>query len=105
MDRALKQRLEARFADRLLRPVSQRCRKSLRQGIFGPCHIARLFRQKGNQLAIARPRNILRRDMGKLTTIHAYIAMTGRTSIVPYWAPGHFAAQLIAASRSFTSMM
>ena len=89
----------------LARPVGQRRGEGLGQGILGSHHIARLLGQIGYQPAVVAPRNFLRRILCKLAAIHPCIAMTGRTSTVPYWAPGHFAAQPSAASRSFTSMM
>ncbi len=70
--------------------------KSLRQGILGSRHIARLFGEICDQLAIARPRNFLRRVMGKLTAICRHAPTSHRRGALPSchdWAPGHFAAQ------------
>ena len=96
------------------RPVDQRARKGVGQGVFGQRHVAGAGGEKSNQPAVALPRRQLGGVVGRATLRAGrhrddlsrgnHIAQTGRTSIVPCAAPGQRAAQLMAASRSAASI-
>ena len=85
-------------------PVGERCREGISERILRGRDIARARRKKGNELAVAAARNVLG-GIARAQSAHALMGHIGRTSIVPIEAPGHFAAQASAASRSGTSIM
>ena len=66
--------------------------------------VARARRKIRDELAVAAARDVLG-GIARCILDHALIGQTGRTSIEPVEAPGHFAAQASAASRSGTSIM
>mmetsp|Transcript_10615 Transcript_10615/g.43447 ORF Transcript_10615/g.43447 Transcript_10615/m.43447 type:complete len:336 (-) Transcript_10615:900-1907(-) len=85
------------------RPTGQRGFKGVGQRVFGAGHIAGACRQVGHQPPIAAPRRLLG-GHGRRGAAGVHIGQTGRTSTLPWLAPGQRAAQLSAASRSGTSI-
>ncbi len=68
------------------RPFEQGGGERLGQRILGPRHIASPGGEKGNELAVAAPGNILGCSMGRLVAFFAHqssIGHTGRTSTAP----------------------
>ncbi len=76
-------------------PVDQRGGKRFRQRVFRAGHVSRAGREESYELPVAFPRHTLE---------HHSFAQIGRSSTVPWLAPGHRAAQEIAASRSGASI-
>src|SRR5579871_1843860 len=91
----------------LLRPIGEGRCESFRKRVLGRRHVARAGSQKRDELAVTAARRCIRRCVSlraAVVVLHRYIAHMGRTSTVPWPAPGQRAAQLMAASRSGTSI-
>ena len=94
-------------------PIGEGGGEGFRQRILGARDVAGARGEKGHQLAVAAARHRLggprvaslaiAAPMPRLH-LQAYMVQTGRTSMVPWLAPGQRAAQDSAASRSGTSI-
>ncbi len=72
------------LGDAARRPIDQRRRKRLGQGVLGAGDVAGARSEEGDELAVAAARHRLGGIAGRLVTFsHPYIAQTGRTSIAP----------------------
>ncbi len=80
--------------DTVLRPVDERGGEGGGERILRPRHVARPGREERYELAVALASHPFER----------YIGQIGRTSTVPWLAPGQREAHEIAESRSGTSM-
>ncbi len=80
--------------DAILRPIDESGGEGFGKRILCPRHVARACGEKGDELAVAFARHPFER----------YIGQIGRTSTMPWLAPGQREAHEMAASRSGTSI-